>query len=57
MKTQQELKTDIALNEMLKKFPGVENFYVANKKKIQGTHYKTDVSLLCAVLPNCTLKF
>ena len=35
MKTQQELKTDIALNEMLRKFPGGENYYVANNGHIR----------------------
>ena len=35
MKTRHELKVDIALNQMLKKFPGGENFYIANNGHIR----------------------
>ena len=35
MKPRLELKVDIALSEMLKKFPGGENFYVANNGHIR----------------------
>ena len=48
MKPRLELKVDIALSEMLKKFPGGENFYVANNGHIreknvrqQRTHQNT----------------
>ena len=35
MKARMELKMDIALNDMLKKFPGGENFYIANNGHIR----------------------
>ena len=39
MKSQQELKMDIAMNEMLRKLPGGENLYIANNGHIrEKTH-------------------
>ena len=35
MKSQQELRMDIAVNEILKKLPGGENLYIANNGHIR----------------------
>ena len=40
MKPKLELKVDIALNEMLKKFPGGENFFVANNGHIREKNFQ-----------------
>ena len=40
MKPRLELKVDIALNEMLKKFPGGENFFVANNGHIREKNFQ-----------------
>ena len=44
MKPKLELKVDIALNEMLKKFPGGENFFVANNGHIREKNFSKEAT-------------